>query len=139
MNSTARFADTGYWLALINSDDEYYVRARALAARLHGPLVTTEAVILEVGDALSRLRWRDLGAALLADLRRDPRLEIIPVTSELVERAIQLYASRLDKEWGLTDCVSFVVMQERGIVEALAADQHFLQAGFRALLREDAP
>jgi uncharacterized protein len=42
--------------------------------------------------------------------------------------------SRRDKEWSLTDCISFVVMKERGLTEALTADHHFEQAGFKALL-----
>ena len=57
------------------------------------------------------------------------------MTAELYQRAFALYCQRMDKEWGLTDCISFVVMRERGLTEALSADKHFEQAGFRALLR----
>ena len=71
-----------------------------------------------------------------ASVRANRNIEIVTVTELLFDRAVQLYTARSDKEWGLTDCVSFVVMQDRGITEALAADQHFVQAGFRALLRE---
>jgi len=110
--------------------------ARVLNARLRGSFVTTEAILLEIGDSLSRLRWRALGRALLREIRAGDRYEIVPLTSSLLGRAMELYDARADKEWGLTDCVSFVVMQDRGITEALAADQHFVQAGFRALLRE---
>ena len=63
-------------------------------------------------------------------------VEIVPTSEELYQRAFQLYQSRADKEWGLTDCVSFVVMQDRGLSDALTTDKHFEQAGFRALLRE---
>lgn len=101
-----------------------------------GPLVTTAAIVLEVADGLSRASTRHLGRLFLETVRTDPRVEVVAVTDELLERAIDLYTARPDKEWGLTDCISFVVMQERGIVAALAADQHFVQAGFRALLRE---
>jgi len=75
--------------------------------------------------------------ALLADVLADPGVEVVTVDSSLFSRALRLYSTRPDKEWGLTDCVSFVVMGDRGIAAALAADQHFVQAGFRALLLEE--
>jgi predicted nucleic acid-binding protein len=91
---------------------------------------------LKVGNALSKLSWRSLAVPLLKQIRDHPSISIIAIDSALAERAFTLYSGRPDKEWGLTDCVSFVVMQDRSITEALAADQHFTQAGFRALLRE---
>jgi len=69
-------------------------------------------------------------------LQGDANVEIVPLARPLIERAMKLYSERPDKEWGLTDCASFVVMEDRGIREALTADEHFQQAGFRALLRE---
>lgn len=129
------FVDTGYWLALYNVRDRLHARALALAAQ-DRPIVTTEGVLLEVGDALARSQTRAMGVALLRNIRDVPNLEIVPLTTESFSRAVDLYAGRPDKEWGLTDCVSLVVMKERGIDEALAADQHFVQAGFRALLLE---
>lgn len=69
-------------------------------------------------------------------MRSASNVNVVPLTPDLLGRALQLYAARPDKDWGLTDCVSFEVMRERGIEEALAADQHFIQAGFRALLLE---
>jgi predicted nucleic acid-binding protein len=63
-------------------------------------------------------------------------VEIVPLSAPLLQRAVTLYAERPDKEWGLTDCTSFIVMEERGIRDALTADEHFRQAGFRPLLRE---
>ena len=128
------FVDTSYWLALVNTGDRHHGRARALALTLRGPLVTTEAVLIEVGNSLARLRWRRLAVQLLTELRSDPALEVVAVDAALFAQAVELYIARPDKEWGLTDCVSFVVMNGRGIREALAADQHFIQAGFRALL-----
>jgi uncharacterized protein len=98
--------------------------------------VTTEAVLTEIGNSLAGRRWRSEAITLLQRLRSAPDIEIVPMTADLFDRAVDLYTSRRDKEWGLTDCISFVVMQDRGITEALAADQHFVQAGFRALLRE---
>jgi predicted nucleic acid-binding protein len=132
----ARFVDTGYWIAYVDRSDRYHERAIALARLLVGPLVTTEAVLTEVGNAFSDLRWRAACVSMLSRIRSNPAIEIVSVTEALFDRAVRLYTARPDKEWGLTDCISFVVMQERGIAEALAADQHFVQAGFRALLRE---
>ena len=102
-------------------------------------LVTTQAVILEIGNALSRQRYRRAAVKLLNSLEADPNVEIVPLSQQLYTRAFQLYCSRPDKEWGLVDCVSFIIMQDRGITEALTADEDFQQAGFRALLREDLP
>lgn len=130
------FVDAGYWIAWINASDAWHARARRLAAGLRRPLVTTEAVLLEVGDAFAGVFWRVGVAAFLRRLRANSNVTIVPVDGDVAARALALYAARPDKTWGLTDCVSFVVMQDRGITEALAADQHFVQAGFRALLRE---
>jgi uncharacterized protein len=126
----------GYQLALVNSKDRWHAIARRFAGGLRRPLVTTEGVLLEVGNALSSERWRALGIATLAEIRAHPQIAIMAVDGSLAERALAMYSKRQDKEWGLTDCASFVVMQDRGITEALSADQHFVQAGFRALLRE---
>ncbi len=124
------FIDTSYILALINTADKYHKRARATALAAHPPFVTTEAVLTEIGNALSKIRWRPMGIATLNDLRADPDIETVPVDSVLFDRAVALYGSRPDKEWGLTDCISFVVMEERG----LTTDRHFEQAGFPSAL-----
>ena len=97
-------------------------------------LVTTRAVLLEIGNALAKLRYRDAALQLLEALETDPQVAIVPLTDTLHRRAFDLYRSRPDKEWGLTDCASFVLMRERGLTEALAANEHFRQAGFSALL-----
>jgi predicted nucleic acid-binding protein len=72
-----------------------------------------------------------LGFAIINDLRTDPNIETIPVDATFFDRAVELYGSRSDKEWGLTDCISFVVMQERGLTHVLTTDRHFAQAGFQ--------
>jgi predicted nucleic acid-binding protein len=92
---------------------------------------------LEIGNALSKPRYRQAAVQLLAALEADPNIDIVPLSEGFYTRAFQLYRERLDKEWGLTDCVSFLVMQDRGLIEALTTDEHFQQAGFRALLREE--
>lgn len=131
------FIDTGYILALANTADKFHERARATALTTPPPFITTEAVLIEIGNALSSQRWRHLGIAALADLRSDPSIAIIPIDTPLLERAIEMYASRVDKEWGLTDCLSFVVMEDHGVREALATNHHFEQAGFHIVLAAD--
>ena len=132
--SAASFIDTGYVLALLNTADQYHAAARATATAVNPPFVTTEAVLVEIGNALSRPRWRPLGIATLRDLSTDPDIEVIPVDAQLFERAFALYSARPDKEWGMTDCISFVVMQERGLTHALTTDRDFAQAGFQNAL-----
>jgi predicted nucleic acid-binding protein len=128
------FIDTGYFLALLNTADEHHDRAVVASRQVEPPFLTTEAVLTEIGNALSRARWRALSYATIQDLRADPNIEVIPVDAALFERALALYGARMDKEWGLTDCVSFVVMQERSLTHALTTDRHFGQAGFTDLL-----
>ena len=91
---------------------------------------------MEIGNALARPDWRALGVATLDDLRHDPGVDVVAVDSALFERGLALYAARADKSWGLTDCISFVVMAERGLTHALTTDRHFVQAGFQRILPE---
>jgi predicted nucleic acid-binding protein len=72
----------------------------------------------------------------LESIASDPAIEVIPVTEDLYVRAFDLYRQRLDKDWGLTDCISFVVMADQQLLDALTTDEHFRQAGFRPLLRD---
>lgn len=97
-------------------------------------MITTQPVVFEIGNALAKARHRALAIALLEDLREDPQVEVLDVSDSLFESAFGLYRVRPDKNWSLTDCVSFVVMDECGIANALTADDHFRQAGFRPLL-----
>lgn len=136
------FLDASYAIALSSPADERHDRARELAERIEAEetrLVTTRAVILEIGNALSGLRYRRAAIELLDALEGDPAVDIVPLTEQSYERSLHLYRERPDKEWGLTDCLSFVVMEGLGLTDALTADGHFHQAGFRALLREDLP
>ncbi len=129
------FLDTQYLLGLINPDDKWHRAAVTAAGRTQGRRATTDAILLELADALCRKHHRGQAARAVAELRADPEVECIQVDRELFERAFELYCARTDKDWSLTDCVSFVVMADRKIEAALTADRHFEQAGFRALLR----
>jgi predicted nucleic acid-binding protein len=133
------FLDAAYAIALASTTDASHHQALALADQLEASgtrLVTTWAVLLEIGNALSRVQYRHAALQLLSSLQNDASVEIVPLTGSLLEQAVKLYSERPDKEWGLTDCVSFVLMGARGIRDALTSDEHFQQAGFRALLRE---
>lgn len=98
-------------------------------------LVTTEWVLAEVADALAASASRRLAASFIRDLSQDPKVKIIPATTDLFQRGLQLYEERPDKQWSLTDCISFVAMQDKSLTDALTGDEHFAQAGFKALLR----
>jgi predicted nucleic acid-binding protein len=132
------FLDTAYALALSSLRDAFHERAVQLAREIRAAgtrLVTTRATMLEIGNAVSRQARRQPGIKLLAALETDARVEIVPLSEQLYRQAWQLFRERPDKEWGLTDCVSFIVMQDRGLTEALTADEHFRQAGFQPLMR----
>ena len=101
-----------------------------------GRLVTTDYILIEVADALSSPRDRPRFLALLDALAADPDATIIPADGDLFRRGIALFRARVDKDWPLTDCLSFVLMDDLGLTEALTGDRHFLQAGFRPLLSE---
>lgn len=132
----AVFVDTLFWLALVNPADTWHGPAVAWAGRVDDPLVTTHAVLTEVADALCRRDRRRWATDTVFNVTADPNITTIPGTPELFARGFDLYAKRPDKDWSLTDCISFVVMDERRLNRALTADLHFIQAGFRALLRE---
>jgi hypothetical protein len=97
-------------------------------------IVTTEFILLELGNACARAEDHADFLALLAGIRASPRTRIIPLDSRLLQRGLELFADRPDKNWSLTDCVSFAVMQDECLTKALTGDGHFEQAGFKALL-----
>ncbi|HRJ40725.1 MAG: PIN domain-containing protein [Caldilineaceae bacterium] len=134
------FIDTSFFIALLNSNDADHPRALQLHSQLiaYGSRkVTSEYVLMELGDGLSRLRFRHLAAKLLEAVRADATIEIVPASPGWFAKSVSLFKDRVDKEWGLTDCSSFVIMREKGIAIALTADHHFQQAGYRALMLED--
>ncbi len=132
---TPVFADTYFFLALINPRDTAHPRAVAAANSRRGPLLTTAWVLTEVADGLARTPDRHLVAKIIADLDQEPRDIVVPASQDLFDRGLRLYLARSDKHWSLTDCISFVVMEEFHVQEALTADHHFEQAGFVPLLK----
>lgn len=131
------FLDTSFAIALSSLTDRNHVRAIQLANELEANrtrLVTTQAILLEIGNALSKQKYRMAAIQLLESLEADSTVEVVLLTKDLYKAALNLFKQREDKEWGLVDCISFIVMQNREITDALTADNHFHQAGFRALL-----
>jgi len=132
------FVDTSYVIALFVRQDQHHVTAQALAARMaraRTRFVTTQAVLLEIGNALAKQRYRAAALQILQALESDPATQVVPMSDVLYGRGRDLYEARADQEWGLTDCLSFVVMRELGLTDALTADRHFEQAGYHALLQ----
>ncbi len=97
-------------------------------------MLTTQFILIEIANGLSSLKFRQDAAKIIYTLEESPFVEIIPVTPELFKKSLELYEQRQDKDWGLTDCTAFVVMNENDLTDALTTDEHFRQAGFNALL-----
>ena len=129
------FVDTGYWIALLDDRDELHANALDWASRAVGPMVSTDLVLVETVNYLTARMSRERLHVLLDGLMAAGIVEFVAASPERLQQGLTLHRSRPDKAWSLTDCVSFVVMQERSIREALAYDHHFQQAGFVALLR----
>jgi predicted nucleic acid-binding protein len=130
----AVFADSYYWLALINPRDQAHQEALTLSQSLSEPLVTTAWVLTEVGDAMHEPANRPTFIRLMRDIVADAATTLVPADQQLFDRGVTLYAARHDKSWSLTDCISFVVMEDLGLTDALTGDGDFAQAGFRKLM-----
>jgi predicted nucleic acid-binding protein len=132
---TRVFADSYYFFAILNPKDNAHQKALQFATEHAEPLVTTAWVLTELADGLAATRRRAAFSQVVSRLQAEPENEIVPPHEELMSRGIELYDARPDKQWSLTDCISFLVMQDRQIAEALTGDRHFEQAGYVALLK----
>jgi len=130
------FADTYFFYAFLNADDLAHGKAIAVSEIGTVNLLTTEWVLTELADGLARVGDRQKFIEFHQELRDDSRVTILSSDGRLFLDGVNLYASRLDKEWTLTDCISFVVMRREELTEALTGDRHFEQAGFQALFLE---
>lgn len=129
------FADTHYFIAMLNPIDVAHGRAMAFTHDFRGQYVTTREVLVELADGLSGVASRLAAGQFIEDIRNNKAMRIIWSDEALFDDGYALYLARPDKEWSLTDCISFVVMTREGITEALTGDHHFEQAGFVALLK----
>ncbi len=137
MKENRFFLDTAYVLALLNPKDTYHKYAKMMLPSMHSAreVWLTEAVLIEIANALASSN-RSAAVAFINSCYFTPNVRVVSVDSKLLKRAMDLYENRGDKEWGLTDCISFIVMEDHILKEAFTADDHFQQAGFRALLLE---
>lgn len=139
MSGDRLFLDTVFIQAILDTRDPYHGSARQLLPRIRAAreVWVTEAVLLEVGNALSRLN-RTGAVEFIRECYHTANMRVVSVDTPLLQRALDLYAARGDKTWSLVDCISFVVMDEQGLTDAATADIHFRQAGYQALLLSDA-
>ncbi|MGI8587123.1 MAG: type II toxin-antitoxin system VapC family toxin [Chloroflexia bacterium] len=135
--SNSIFVDTLFVTALINSRDQYHQQAFQLPDLFENqPLLVTDAVLLEIGNALARSHKAD-AVKIIERFFASEEVEVVSLTPQLFERAFNMYKTHQDKSWGLVDCISFVVMREAGVSRVLTIDRHFTQAGFQILMRRD--
>jgi len=132
------FLDTAYVIALLNSYDSYHEKAAKLLSQIRNAqeVWTTEAVLTEIGNSLAYSN-RSAAVAFINSCYITPNVKVVTIDRILFRRAVEFYHSRKDKEWGLTDCISFIVMEDYGLTEALTTDEHFQQAGFQAVLLKE--
>ncbi|MEB3213424.1 MAG: PIN domain-containing protein [Leptolyngbyaceae bacterium] len=132
------FLDTVFIQALLNPRDDFHNQARQLFPRIRtaSEVWITDAIFIEVGNALSAFN-RESAVQFIQQCYRTNNIRIISVDTELLMQALALYQSRSDKTWGLTDCISFIVMQQQNLTDAVTSDRHFVQAGFRALMLQN--
>jgi predicted nucleic acid-binding protein len=127
------FADTWFFRAILSERDQHHDKVVHYLGETEDFIITTRWVLAETANAAAGSAYREDAARFLVQVESDPDMTIIKESDVLYQRGMKLYISRSDKAWSLTDCISFVVMDERGITEALTADHHFEQAGFRPL------
>ena len=143
MNAPAvYFADTSFWIALSQRPDQHHRRASAWSRHLDQQdafILTTEAVLWEWMNALAGAGTRRTTAEGYRRCHQDPQIEVVPFAADTIAAAVRFYEARGDKHWSLTDCLSFLVMEERQVPRALTTDRHFQQAGFEAVLLGDPP
>ena len=131
------FADTSYWMALSRKRDQYNRHAAAwnrFVIRTRSTIVTTEAVLWEWLNAFSDASTRAVAVEGYRRAHADARIEVVPFQPEMIDSAVELYRTRSDKSWSLTDCLSFAVMERRQLTEALTTDRHFEQAGMKVMM-----
>ncbi len=129
------FGDAFFFLALLGERDAAHRQSRRICSEQPLHIVTTQWVLAEVADGMARSDYRQQFISFARHLADAPHLEIIPASAESFARGLARYCQRPDKQWSLTDCISYVVMEDEGLTEALTGDHHFEQAGFKILLK----
>jgi predicted nucleic acid-binding protein len=129
------FLDSSFLIALHSSRDQYNLLAvatwRAQQPKPH--FITTTFVLDEVVSYLNRHDGHDRAVEVGVQMLRSPSISLLPVDERLLGKAWDYFVRHADKKYSLTDCISFVVMEERGVPQALTFDRRFEQAGFRCV------
>jgi predicted nucleic acid-binding protein len=138
MSGERLLLDSTFIAGLMNSRDQLHLQAKDFLSLVEtaAEVVITEAVLVEVGNLLHSVQHRKRAAEFIDACYATTNVTIVSVDTSLLRKALDFYRVHQDKDWGLTDCISFVVMKERGLTIAMTADAHFQQAGFRALMLE---
>jgi predicted nucleic acid-binding protein len=130
------FADTFYWIALVNPRDRAHQRALDFGPSLGSTIVTTDEVLVELlAFCASEPQLRVEAALAVEDILGDPNVRVVPQTRGSFLAGLELYRARPDKSYSLTDCISIQAMRREGLSDVLTNDRHFQQEGFRALFR----
>ena len=132
------FVDSFAWIAAINKSDNYHeISLRILEELLNkqAKLITTNYVVVETINALSKVEFRKTVIEFIDKLGKSPSVQIVKITDEIYNNAWTLYQQRMDKDWGITDCTSFEVMQMFNIRKAFTSDKHFEQAGYSLMVK----
>ncbi len=131
----ALLADTSFFVAYLNPRDKDHALAVEWMTTFSERIVTSEWVLVELGNYLAEGPNRRLLGSLVRALSAEERVEIVPADHPSFLGALSLYVRRQDKSWSFTDCTSFCLMKARKITDALTTDHHFEQAGFTVLLQ----
>ncbi|NUM74771.1 type II toxin-antitoxin system VapC family toxin [candidate division KSB1 bacterium] len=132
---TRTFVDTAFVVALVNSNDQYHAKAQNLSEMYETePLIITDVVLLEIGNALAR-DYKKEAIEIIESFRTSKEVLIVELSLEFFDKAFELYKKYTDKDWGMVDCISFIVMREYEVRNALTFDDHFRQAGFNVLMK----
>ncbi|HEX6809793.1 MAG TPA: PIN domain-containing protein [Gemmatimonadaceae bacterium] len=131
ISGRALFLDTWFVLALLNADDEHHAQALGRLADIEAAMdvVVSEAVLTEIANALADHN-RQAAFRFIRHCYDADNISVVPVDTALFQRGLERYGARPDKSWGLTDCISFVIMEDRGLTRVATRDRHFEQAGF---------
>ncbi|KAA0230627.1 PIN domain-containing protein [candidate division KSB1 bacterium] len=132
---TRTFVDTAFVVALVNSNDQYHAKAQNLSEMYETePLIITDVVLLEIGNALAR-DYKKEAIEIIESFRTSKEVLIVELSLDFFDKAFELYKKYTDKDWGMVDCISFIVMREYEVRNALTFDDHFRQAGFNVLMK----
>ena len=132
------FADTFYWIALINKSDSWYQRVKSYSVNLENiEIITTEEVLTETINFFASFPAPMRAVyQLVVQIIQDHNIQVIPQTHESFIASLELFQQRFDKGYSLTDCISMITMKNLNIMEILTHDKHFTQEGFLILFKD---